>query len=291
MRDEAELISSNRSQVNGSALLKADPTAPIHPMCGGMCQARDLTPCRQIDCEDMDRLFPDGARLQARKTGTILFLQGEPFDQILIVQSGWVSIHKGFENGQRQIIRFALPGDLIGFEGNESGMAYTAETITDMTFRTVKQSTFYQACAESPRLAMSFASMMTREALSAWNHVGALGQQTAQGRVANLLLDLHRRITAQCQAAPCQTEGPAVRLPLRQVHIADATGLTSVHVCRTLKQMRTERLLEFRKGELILLDPDRLAAIAQLDPDIALNCPPAAPPASLRAGSGPWSLR
>ncbi|MBP2312711.1 Crp/Fnr family transcriptional regulator [Azospirillum soli] len=229
-----------------------------------------------MERRDRDRLFPFGARIQTRRAGARLFHQGEPFDHILILQSGWALVHKLFEDGERQIVRFVLPGDLIGFEGNEeAGMAYTAEAITDVTVCAIKRSVFYRACAQSPRLAMSFASLVTREALSAWNHVGALGHQTAQGRVANLLLDLHRRVTAHRNP-----KDSVLHIPLNQVHIADATGLTPVHVCRTLKQLRTEGLLDFRKGALVLLDPERLAEIAQLDPDIApegsMTIPPSA---------------
>jgi CRP-like cAMP-binding protein len=222
--------------------------------------------------KDFDRLFPNGIRFQTRKAGLALFHQGQPFDQVLIIRSGWVLTYKVFQDGQRQIIRFALPGDLIGFEGDEnSGMAYTAEALSDVTLCSFKRSLFYGVCANSPQLAMNFATTVTREALAAWNHVGALGQQSAMGRVANLLLDLHRRATARCGA-----EGPAVRLPINQIHIADATGLTSVHVCRTLKQMKLESLLEFHKGQLVLLDPERLAEIAQLDPEVELYQPPLA---------------
>ena len=101
------------------------------------------------------------------------------------------------------------------------------------------------------------------EALEAWNHVGALGQQTAKERIASLLLELHRRVTADQPP-----DGTAVHLPLNQVHIADATGLTSVHVCRTLKRMRAAGILTYAKGTLRIEDGERLRAIAQLDPDI-----------------------
>ncbi|MDQ0530630.1 Crp/Fnr family transcriptional regulator [Azospirillum rugosum] len=246
--------------------------APVHWLSCGQCPVHDVSVCRRVDRHDIDRLFPHGARTSARKAGVPLFHQGEPFDHILIVQSGWAVIYKLFEDGRRQIIRFAMPGDLIGFEGSgDAGMAYSADAITDMTVCAIKRAVFYRVCAESPRLAMNFASIVTREALAAWNHVGALGQQAALGRVANLLLDLHRRITSHRDG---RTDGNRQRadtvlhLPLSQIHIADATGLTPVHVCRTLKQLKAERLLEFRKGDLVLLDPGRLARIAQLDPDI-----------------------
>jgi CRP-like cAMP-binding protein len=223
---------------------------------------------------DFNRLFPNRVHFQAHKAGAPLFHQGDPFNNVLLIRSGWVLTYKVFQDGQRQIIRFALPGDLIGFEGNEAlGMAYGAEALSDVTLFGVKHSVFFRVCASSPQLAMNFANTLAREALSAWNHIGALGQQTASGRVANLLLDLHRRVSAQCG-----TDSTSVHLPINQVHIADATGLTPVHVCRTLKQLRQSGLLEFNKGQLILLDPCRLAEIAQLDPEVWLDSRSPAPP-------------
>lgn len=242
---------------------------PLSAVACDQCPTRAHSLCRNLDRKDFLRLFPCGVRGQVRPAGTTLFHQGEPFDFVLIVRSGWVATYKLFEDGQRQIIRFALPGDLIGFEGDAaSGMAYGAEAITDVMLCGIKRSLFLRVCSGSPQLAMSFANALAREALSAWNHVGALGQQTALGRVANLLLDLHRRVVARGGAG-----GPAVHLPISQIHIGDATGLTSVHVCRTLKQMRQDGLLEFRKERLVLLDPCRLAELAQLDPEVALDCP------------------
>jgi CRP-like cAMP-binding protein len=174
-----------------------------------------------------------------------------------------VLTYKVFEDGRRQIIRFALPGDLIGIEGDAvSGMTCGAETIIDVRLCWIKYSTFFGLCARSPQLAMNYASALSRETLAAWNQIGALGQRPAQGRIANLLLELHQRITAR---GGVKGAGVAVSMPLSQVHIADATGLTPVHVCRTLKRMRQEGLLDFQKGRLVLMDRRRLAETAQLD--------------------------
>jgi CRP-like cAMP-binding protein len=269
MNDKAEPMSLNTLPLRRDVVsCTRHPAVRRGPSCRN-CLAWDKSLCGQITGNEFDRLFPNGVRFHTRKAGVALFHQGEPFDQVLIIRSGWVLTYKVFQDGQRQIIRFALPGDLIGFEGDEtSGMAYTAEALSDVTLCSFKRSLFYGVCANSPRLAMNFATTVTREALAAWNHVGALGQQSAIGRVANLLLDLHRRVVAQCGA-----NGATIHLPINQIHIADATGLTSVHVCRTLKQMRLESLLEFHKGQLVLLDPDRLAEIAQLDPEVRLYHP------------------
>jgi CRP-like cAMP-binding protein len=267
MIDKAGLVLLSSSVAHVEEVPRFDgPSMVQGPPCEN-CPSRDQGMCCQINREEFERLFPNGVHFQTHKAGAALFHQGEPFDYVLLIRSGWVLTYKVFQEGQRQIIRFALPGDLIGFEGNEtSGMAYCAEALSDVTLCGVKHSIFYRACSASPQLAMNFATAVTREALSAWNHVGALGQQTALGRIANLLMDLHRRVSARCGR-----NDSAVHLPINQTHIADATGLTPVHVCRTLKHMRLEKLLDFRKGQLVLFDPCRLAEIAQLDPEVRLD--------------------
>lgn len=229
------------------------------------CPAQDLSVCHNLKRDDLQRLFPNGLHPTERKAGTVLFRQGEPFERFLIVRSGWVVTHKDFDDGQRQIVRFVLPGGMIGFErlggaGTATGMAFGGEAITDVNLCVVPATQFVRACALSPRLAAAFAESAAREAVSAWNHVSALGHRTAQGRIASLLLDLCRRVGARWDVP-----GTAADLPISQIHIADATGLTPVHVCRTLKRMRLDGLLRFQKGRLILLDPDRVAALAQLD--------------------------
>ncbi|MBP2227980.1 CRP-like cAMP-binding protein [Azospirillum agricola] len=247
-------------------LLSRSPCAAGKQSQCTLCPAREHSVCRHIDDTDFDRLFPHGPHIQTRRAGSTLFHQGEAFGSVLIVRSGWALTHKHFEDGRRQIIRFVLPGDLLGFEGNEAdGMAYGAEAITDVTLCSITHSVFFRTCFGSPQLAMNFAATVTREALAAWNHVGALGQQPAQGRIANLLLDLHQRIIARWE-----DERAAIHLPINQNHIAGATGLTSVHVCRTLKRMRQAGLLDFRKGQLVLLDTGRLAEVAQLDSTLPL---------------------
>jgi CRP-like cAMP-binding protein len=117
-----------------------------------------------------------------------------------------------------------------------------------------------ELCSRSPEFGLGLARAMAGEAAAAWEQMGMLGQQSARERIAHLLLELHGLVRARGGAGD---EG--TYLPLSQILIADATGLTPVHVCRTLKQMRLDGLLEFQKGHLRLLDPERLARIAELE--------------------------
>lgn len=229
-----------------------------------LCSVKEQGLCRAVPARDLSRLLGESRHVHVRPAGTALFEQGGACEHVFIIQTGWVAVYKLFEDGRRQVMRFAMPGDLLGFEGDDTvGMLYTAEALTEVTVCAIRRGAVGRACQTAPRLALNMTRAMAHEALAAWNHLGALGQQTAQERIANLLLELYRRVLAQ-QRHP----EPAVRIPLNQVLIADATGLTPVHVCRTLKRMRLAGLLDFTRGELMILDSQRLQAIAELDPDV-----------------------
>jgi len=73
-------------------------------------------------------------------------------------------------------------------------------------------------------------------------------------------------------------------LPLTQEVLADALGLSIVHVNRTLQQLRRERLIELRSGVAILLEPELLAGIADYRRPAAIAPAAAAGPAGGRFG-------
>ena len=86
-----------------------------------------------------------------------------------------------------------------------------------------------------------------------------LGQRSAEERIAHLFLHLMRRI-----AARNVIRDHRYRLPLRQQHIADAVGLTPVHVSRVIGAFRDRGLIELSGGVLQVLDPAELERIGSL---------------------------
>jgi CRP-like cAMP-binding protein len=88
----------------------------------------------------------------------------------------------------------------------------------------------------------------------------ALGQRSAEERIAYLFLHLMQRI-----AARSVIRDQRYRLPLRQQHIADAVGLTSVHVSRVIGLFRDQGLVEFSSGILQVLNLPELKRIGSLD--------------------------
>jgi CRP-like cAMP-binding protein len=90
----------------------------------------------------------------------------------------------------------------------------------------------------------------------------SVGRRSALARIAHLLCELKVRLEVVGLAS-----GGRYLLPVTQGDIADATGLTSVHVNRMLKQLRDQQLLTFRGGEVMIHEWDRLQRAAEFSSD------------------------
>lgn len=176
---------------------------------------------------------------------------------------GWAARVRWLPDGRRQIISFILPGDGIGVCERPQPLALSPVlALTDG--RTL----------DGRAVAVALSSEMSNSDLSNAFHISAsfdeatlmdqvvrLGRQTAYERLAHLLLELHYRLALAGLAS--STDFPC---PLTQEMLADATGLSVVHVNRTLQQMRRDALLEFRQGRVRLSRPGFLATIADWRP-------------------------
>jgi CRP-like cAMP-binding protein len=195
------------------------------------------------------------------QAGTELFAEGDHLHHVSLLVSGWACHQRVLSDGRRQIFGFALPGDLFGSCCRSASIAQTTAVV--LKSGTIANVTFIRdVLLESPRrfagLASAFAGLQTLHEGYLLNHLVRLGRQTAYERIAHLLLELGQRAAAVGLAD--RGESP---LPLTQEILADALGLSVVHVNRTLQQLRRDGLLDIRGSSLRLLDPGRLAAIAE----------------------------
>jgi CRP-like cAMP-binding protein len=198
-----------------------------------------------------------GDRRERHASGDELIAEGAPSSARRFVLSGWASRQRVLPDGRRQIFSFLLPGDVIAL-GRRAGPELCS-VVALTALETVDAEPALQAAqsGRAPGLARAVAAMEAREQALLLDHMVRLGRQTAYERVAHCLLELQRRLEivglGDSQRFP---------LPLTQEILADALGLSIVHVNRTLQQLRRERLIELRSGVAILLQPEMLAAIA-----------------------------
>jgi CRP-like cAMP-binding protein len=117
---------------------------------------------------------------------------------------------------------------------------------------------------QAPGLLRAFLAATRLENMRLLDHVVRLGRQTAYERVAHFLLEMQDRL-----AAVGMGDRQRFPLPLTQELLADALGLSIVHVNRTLQQLRRDNLIEWRAGVVVLLQRELLVQIADYCVDTA----------------------
>lgn len=170
--------------------------------------------------------------------------------------AGWAARVRWLADGRRQIIGFILPGEAIGLCVRPHPLAL-APTLALTPLITMDASPVMRALQNPCGLTEVLSASAAMDEALLLDQVVRLGRQTAYERICHLLLELRDRLSDVGL-----DHGGAFRLPLTQEVIADATGLSVVHVNRILQRLRKEGLLDLRSGRAMILDPQRMSLAA-----------------------------
>ena len=217
----------------------------------------------------------DFSLLQRRRSGDRRFKPeqeilpiGQPCDSIYNLTSGWAFRYALLEDGRRQILDFILPGAVIGFQSVAGARAsYGVQALTEATVCAIRHSALIELCRQLPDLGLRLAWLTARDRSLAYDHLTSVGRHSAHQRVAHLILELFVRCRAQWPGEQIND----MHLPLTQEHVGDSVGLSSVHVNRVLRDLRSEGIVELHYRRLSILNPDKLMEVAETDPDLLVN--------------------
>ncbi|MBZ9709263.1 Crp/Fnr family transcriptional regulator [Mesorhizobium sp. ESP7-2] len=181
--------------------------------------------------------------------GTVIFSQGEDNDRVFIVESGWGCLSHELAGGQRQILDFALRGDLVMSRSNGGGALETFVAQTDLNVLVASTKTFTLTAMKSPHLFSLIVEALGHNGAVIAEHLTNVGRRSALARTAHLFLELRTRLELIGSVTRDSYE-----CPLTQYDLADALGLTPIHVNRMLRELRERKFLEFRQGRVRVLD-------------------------------------
>ena len=205
-------------------------------------------------------------RLEQRDVpaGSLIYPQDARLDESFTVFQGWVMLHRTLSDGRRQVLRFALPGDFIGFQPDpESPVLHSAQALTAVRVCVFRQDSLMEMFREHPMLAIQMAWIASRDEALAHDHMTSLGRRPAKERIAQLFLEIQHRLAAR---GPVD-ERAGIPVPLKQEHIADALGLTTIHVNRTLRTLREAGMAVLRGGLLRIQNRAALMEMTGFRPD------------------------
>lgn len=228
-----------------------------------------FAPLTQADETLIDRAT---ARVESFAAHSDIVAQDQVPRSMFVVEEGMAMRYRLLGDGRRQILTFLIPGDVCDlhvFLLKE--MDHAIGAITDTQVRSLPRNDVMEMNFNNPRIAAAFWWSKLQEEAILRERIVSLGRRNARARVAYLFCELYWRYQAVEMV-----EDHHFALPLTQAEIADALGLTPVHVNRTLRSLIEEDLIEKHRGEVTLLDIEELKRVAEIDREyLHLDSPPA----------------
>lgn len=202
------------------------------------------------------------ARYRELPAGQDIVREGDTPVRCCLILEGWACRYKILGEGRRQILSFHIPGDLPDLHGlHLPVMDHSLGTMTEAAVAFIPREALHAVMLRHPRLG----GLLWRETLidgtifRVW--MVGLGRRTAFGRVAHLLCETYLKLEAAGLAGDRRCH-----LPIKQVELADALGLSTVHVNRILQEMRGRGLIVLHSHTLVIQDWEEMRRSSEFDP-------------------------
>jgi CRP-like cAMP-binding protein len=190
-----------------------------------------------------------------------LISEGDKPRFVHLVLDGWACRYKQLPDGKRQIVSMFVPGDFCDLNVYIlKHMDHSIGAITRLKVAMISSEEMNALTAGRPRVteALWWHELVTAAVQREWTL--NLGQRSAYERLAHLLVELYLRLKAVGRAHDGRCD-----FPLTQNDLADATGLTSVHVNRTLQELRRDGMIELERKQLQIVDLERMMDVSMFN--------------------------
>lgn len=192
-----------------------------------------------------------------------LISEGDPPVHVNLVLEGWGGRYKTLPNGKRSLVSFLIPGDFCNLSIYVlKQMDHTKAALTALKVAAIEPDSLLTIMRNHPRVteALLWHQLVSAAVQREWTH--NLGVRPAYERLAHLFVELFFRMRSVGLAEPDGCE-----FPLTQYDLAEATGLTPVHVNRSLQSLRADGLVEIERRRLIIPDLGRLMEVSMFNPN------------------------
>ncbi|WP_148863713.1 Crp/Fnr family transcriptional regulator [Marinobacter fonticola] len=212
---------------------------------------------------DDDKVLLDSLEKSPKeyRKNTSVWLQGEPSNHFYTVSQGWAYSYRNMEDGSRQILDVYVPGDVVGLREFAFNKRITGLMVmSDAVLCAFPKSRLTEVFAESLLLCSIFFMISAADQAILLERLVNLGRRSARQKLAHFLLEISKRLEKTNIDVTNH-----LQLPLTQTILADALGLSAVHVNRVFKELREEKLVGQINGNIKLLNVAGLREVAGFD--------------------------
>jgi CRP-like cAMP-binding protein len=219
---------------------------------------RKLTLRANLDTQAREAVLALPTRIQNVEAGVYLVREGDRPDHSCVLINGYAIRHKVTQDGGRQIICFHLNGDFLDLEGSLLNIAdHNVQTLTRSEVAFIPRSALRELILAQPGVGMAMWVDTLIDASIYREWVVNVGKRDGFARVAHLLCEFGRRLEL---AGIAKADG--FDLPMTQEQLADATGMSFVHINRVLKSLAAEKLIRRNRKSVNIPNWERLRDVA-----------------------------
>lgn len=223
----------------------------------GNCRLNAICLPLALENEDIQQLDDIIQRSKPIQKNKHLYREGDDFQSVYAVRSGSLKAYKTTEDGREQVTGFYFPGEILGMDGiSNNTHASSARALETASVCEIPFSSLEQLSTLMPTLQRHFFQLMSREITEDQQLITLLSKNSAEERVAALMLSISTRNARRKLSAT------HFRLPMSRVDIGNYLGLTVETVSRVLGRMQKLDLIDVNNKEIEILDVDGLRGIA-----------------------------
>lgn len=222
---------------------------------------RKLEALSDLHKDDLAALEALPAAVTSPRAGSHLVRADEPAAYFYVLLDGFAYRSKAAEDGGSQIVSFHVPGDLFDLalllneRGDTEVVTMGATTVAAIPVRALRK-----LRTDRPNIADALWRDTLLDAAIFREWILNVGQRPSRERIAHMLAEFVFR-----RAAAMPDVAERFELPLNQIQIAAATGMTAVHVNRMLKELEDDGALSRSRGHVVIGDPTILKRMAGFD--------------------------
>ncbi len=193
--------------------------------------------------------------------GKHVAIAGDTIRCFYVNHNGWLFRYKILHNGNRQIVDFVLPGEVFALQACLFKTSlYSIVTVTPASLSPVPRDMIDGIFGQNSRFSRAIFWCVVREAARNIEHLTNAARRSAYERLGHLLLELFVRLRMAGL-----TEGSSFYMPLTQELLADALGLTTIHVSRTLRILREDNFLRIENKRVTILNLETLSSLCDFE--------------------------
>lgn len=187
-----------------------------------------------------------------------LFREGDIHRSAYTLKEGWAICYKQLVDGQRQVVHIALPGDFLGYQTDpDKPIDYTVEALTECKFCSFTPEAIDRLLENDIHLIKRLMEIQNKQNAACKLKLSIIGQAQTRHKIAFFLTDLVNRLKRRGVDT-----SDVIPIPLSREDIADAIGITPVHLSRVIVEFHENNIMECRHNKLKIINLHELLELA-----------------------------